>query len=208
MDYKQIHDSIIQRAKNRQIEGYTEKHHIVPKCLGGTNDPNNLVELTAREHFIIHKLLCEIYPENRGILYAYWSMSNKQSNDYYERNYRVSNREYERLRLKVQKLSSELHKGKVPVIDENGNRFKVPLTHPDYVSGKLTHFNKGENNGMYNMTGSLNHFYGKRHTEETKRLISKKGKERLGRSLQMNFLLMLLRYYSLHYKHLNYLKQS
>jgi len=54
MDYKKIHDNIIDRAKNRVLEGYVETHHIIPKCMNGTNEPNNLVKLTAREHFLIH----------------------------------------------------------------------------------------------------------------------------------------------------------
>lgn len=92
MDYKKIHDSIIERAKNRKIEGYTEKHHIIPKCMGGSNEAENLVELTAREHFIVHKLLVEIYPSENGLQYALWRMCN--GNDYYN----ISNREYERFR--------------------------------------------------------------------------------------------------------------
>lgn len=36
---------------------YKERHHIVPKCIGGTNDKDNLIDLYAREHFIAHKLL-------------------------------------------------------------------------------------------------------------------------------------------------------
>jgi hypothetical protein len=63
MNYKNVHDSIIERSKSRQtISGqYYEKHHILPKCLGGTNDRDNLVKLTAREHFLIHRLLCKIH---------------------------------------------------------------------------------------------------------------------------------------------------
>ena len=34
--------------------------HVVPKCLGGSNDTSNLVSLTYREHFICHKLLCKM----------------------------------------------------------------------------------------------------------------------------------------------------
>jgi len=47
------------RTKNPPI-GYIEKHHILPKCLGGTNDASNIVRLTAREHFICHLLLVKI----------------------------------------------------------------------------------------------------------------------------------------------------
>jgi hypothetical protein len=36
---------------------YVEKHHITPKSLGGSNKHTNIVNLTAREHFICHILL-------------------------------------------------------------------------------------------------------------------------------------------------------
>jgi len=50
--------NIINNAKSRNItEGYTENHHIIPKSLGGNNSKDNLVTLTAREHFICHWLL-------------------------------------------------------------------------------------------------------------------------------------------------------
>lgn len=55
--YKKWYDQIINRAKLRTLDSYTERHHIIPRCLGGTNDPRNLVRLTAREHFICHWLL-------------------------------------------------------------------------------------------------------------------------------------------------------
>ncbi len=57
--YKTWHDNIISKAKNRTLIGYKEVHHILPKSLGGNNDKSNLVELTAREHFLVHLLLCK-----------------------------------------------------------------------------------------------------------------------------------------------------
>lgn len=42
-------------------EGYVERHHILPKALGGSDDSSNLVALTAREHFVAHVLLAKIY---------------------------------------------------------------------------------------------------------------------------------------------------
>lgn len=57
--YKKWHDSIITKAKNRKLFGYKETHHILPKSLGGSNELDNLVELTAREHFLVHLLLCK-----------------------------------------------------------------------------------------------------------------------------------------------------
>jgi hypothetical protein len=58
MDYQRIYDQIIERAKAREsLDGYSEKHHIIPKSLGGTNEKSNLVRLTGREHFLAHCLL-------------------------------------------------------------------------------------------------------------------------------------------------------
>jgi hypothetical protein len=58
--YTNIYYSIINRAKSRTISGYTENHHIIPKSLGGDNSHENLVALTAREHFICHLLLTKM----------------------------------------------------------------------------------------------------------------------------------------------------
>lgn len=62
MNYEKIYFALIEKAKTEELNekrsvGYFEKHHIKPKSLGGTNDENNLVKLTAREHFIAHALL-------------------------------------------------------------------------------------------------------------------------------------------------------
>ena len=71
MDHQRVYDEIISRALSRYIEGYTEKHHIVPKCLGGSNDKSNIVKLTAREHFLCHWLLYRAYPNNRKLAIAF-----------------------------------------------------------------------------------------------------------------------------------------
>ena len=58
--YTHIYYAIVNRAKARELKEYKEKHHIVPKSLGGNNSSENLVELTAREHFICHRLLTKM----------------------------------------------------------------------------------------------------------------------------------------------------
>jgi len=58
--YKQWYTNITERAKNRVLDSYTESHHIVPRSLGGGDEPNNLVNLTAREHFVCHWLLVKM----------------------------------------------------------------------------------------------------------------------------------------------------
>lgn len=63
MNYQKVYDNLISRCKKRSgVDGYSEIHHIIPKSMGGhKTDPENLVQLTAREHFIAHFLLAKIY---------------------------------------------------------------------------------------------------------------------------------------------------
>ena len=63
MNYHRIYNDLIIKRQAIEPCGYVEKHHIVPKSLGGSNDASNLVKLTAREHFIAHLLLSKMYPE-------------------------------------------------------------------------------------------------------------------------------------------------
>lgn len=63
MNYNKIYDLVIQKRKQNSFEGYTECHHIKPRSLGGTDTKENLVDLSAREHFICHLLLTKMYPE-------------------------------------------------------------------------------------------------------------------------------------------------
>lgn len=86
MDYKRIYNELIYRGKVRTLDGYKETHHILPKCLGGGDSKENLVELTAREHFIAHQLLHKIYPEHKGLIFAVFSMNNFGKVEY-SRNY-------------------------------------------------------------------------------------------------------------------------
>lgn len=103
MDYQRIYNQLVERAQNRTLEGYTEKHHILPKCLGGSNNTENLVELTAREHFLCHMLLCEIYPKENKLKHALFLMSiGKQKVK--ENHYVIGSRVYERLKTEYSQL--------------------------------------------------------------------------------------------------------
>lgn len=136
MNYLSIYDSIINRAQseNRRRKSkidktyiYYESHHIIPKCLGGTNDKNNLVLLTAREHFLAHQLLVKIYPNRYKLIFALRMMT--ASSTKHVRN----NKEYEWIRKLVSKTSSKSQKGK-----SYGNKFQ---------KGHV--LSKGKDNGMY-----------------------------------------------------------
>lgn len=82
MDYAKIYDQLIIKAVNRpRLDGYVERHHILPTSLGGTNDDNNKVFLSAREHFIAHALLVKKYKQlgdrhsYEKMIYAFWFLS-------------------------------------------------------------------------------------------------------------------------------------
>ena len=47
MNYKKIYENIITNAQNRTMDNkvYTEIHHIIPRCMGGSDDKENLREI-------------------------------------------------------------------------------------------------------------------------------------------------------------------
>jgi hypothetical protein len=71
MNYQRHYSALIERAKARAtIDGYSERHHIIPRCMDGGDEPENLVRLTAEEHFVAHQLLAKIHPDNEKLLYG------------------------------------------------------------------------------------------------------------------------------------------
>lgn len=80
MDYQKIYDNLIKTRSQQPllVNEYYEKHHIIPKCLGGSDDKENLIKLTYREHFIAHWLLVKIHKQHSGINYAFLCMLRRQ----------------------------------------------------------------------------------------------------------------------------------
>ena len=75
MNYIKHYNLLIEKRKTNPINNeYTELHHIVPKCMGGTDEKNNLVRLTAREHYIAHALLYKHYRTSK-LAHAWFSMT-------------------------------------------------------------------------------------------------------------------------------------
>ena len=71
MNYERIYESLIEKAKNRvPPEGYIERHHIIPRCLGGEDAEDNLVALTPEEHYLAHQMLVKIHPDEGSLIYA------------------------------------------------------------------------------------------------------------------------------------------
>jgi hypothetical protein len=83
VDYEKIYKSLILKRKTSILSEneYGEVHHIIPRCIGGTDDPDNLVRMTAEEHMIAHMLLIKIYPKESGLVYAANMMCNRVKNN-------------------------------------------------------------------------------------------------------------------------------
>ena len=85
MDYCKAYNQLIIKAMFRVNEGYTEQHHIIPKAEGGNNKKSNLVNLTAREHYIAHWLLFKLYKSPamaKAFTLMSHTLSNRRSKDY------------------------------------------------------------------------------------------------------------------------------
>lgn len=149
MDYQKIYDQIINRALSsdrKKVKGgvYYECHHITPRCLGGSNKKENKVLLTAREHFVCHKLLHFIYPEDKKLWSAYFMMAFVSDRNQ-ERKYEIGSRECERIKLTF----SENQRG------EKNRNFRK----------KIGDF-RGEGNPMYGKSGELCPAFGIPKTKE------------------------------------------
>lgn len=76
---------------------YKERHHIIPRCVGGTDEEENLIDLYAKEHFEAHKMLALENSTNSKLTYAWMMMCviNKDTQLRYE----PTLKEYEQIKL-------------------------------------------------------------------------------------------------------------
>jgi len=88
VQYELIYEKLVKRGQVRGIiEGYKEIHHIIPRCMGGSDEPENLVSLTPEEHYVAHQLLVKIYPNNLRLVRACDVMSkDTKVSKYWRRN--------------------------------------------------------------------------------------------------------------------------
>lgn len=124
---------------------YYELHHIKPRWLGGGNEKENLVLLTAREHYLAHYLLFLHY-RDRSSAAAFHIMNESCNSDNLDAKKYAEVREWQSNNLKG---------------DKNPAKRKE-------VREKISKAVSGKGNGMYGRTGELNPFHGKTHSEEFK----------------------------------------
>ena len=124
------------------LDFYYESHHINPKCMNGSNDQENLVLLTAREHYIAHWLLTKIYPDHCGINLAFFMMYPMKDKR------RLTAKQFERIRHIIKIKRSKETKRKMS-------------------KSRTGHFVSSETKKKISKANT-----GKKHSEETKKKIS------------------------------------
>lgn len=142
MDYQRHYDALIKRAQSRAIDGYAERHHILPRCLGGSDDPENIAALTPEEHYVAHQLLVKIHPHEAKMVFAALAMTRG----------RPSNKRYGWLRRLFAVRISEIHKGKPkpPMTDEHrrniglGQLGRIRGPHSDQHKARLSAAHTGK----------------------------------------------------------------
>ena len=129
------YSAITDRARTRKIDGYTERHHIIPKSLNGTDDKNNLVDLTAREHFICHWLLTKMHTGEAKAKMIYALNGMKRSNKFAQRyETLITSRVYENLKKEFSVVHSATMKGRepwnkgIPITEEQRKKNSIAAT--------------------------------------------------------------------------------
>lgn len=77
MNYGCVYEALIEKRRKKPLNRdavYCERHHFIPRCMGGGNEAWNLVYLTAKEHFVAHHLLHKINPTDQRLLAAFIAM--------------------------------------------------------------------------------------------------------------------------------------
>ena len=162
MNYKNLYDKIINKAKSenraKTNDIYYEKHHILPKSIGGDNSQENTVLLTAKEHFVCHHLLTKFsYGKDKYKMnYAFWGMCNQLKGDV-QRYYKVSSKLYAVHRNIIRATVSKQHKGK-----------KLSQAHIKIIRGRML----SNKNPMKGKLGLLNPLFKKSRPDFIKIKIS------------------------------------
>jgi hypothetical protein len=173
--FKLTYNNLVERAKTRGLdksvlEGYYEVHHIIPRCMGGTDDKENLVLLNYREHVICHVILVRLNPDNVDLIRAADFMLNV---DRYDENGNKI----------VIKLKSSRIAEKIKIENQKYNR---GIYHPSYGTHiseehkKILSEVNSRKRDMKTRINMSNAWLGTRHTDESKKKMSeaKKGKPR------------------------------
>lgn len=172
---------------------YGQKHHIIPKSVGGPNTKDNIIRLSWLTHYYAHKLLAEENPDNKNIQNEFKRMGTIEQ--YLKKCYSLwKQRTFEGKTHteESKKKMSEANKGKVGELNgfygkqhSEESRQKMSESHKGYhhtEEWKKRHSEDvtGEKNGMFgtHRCGEENPMWGKHLSDESKKKLSEahKGK--------------------------------
>lgn len=157
MNYRRVYNQLIQRARTRSLDGYCEKHHILPRCMGGNDAKDNIVKLTAKEHFLAHKLLVRIYPKNKGVWFALIAMGRLH--------------QFKSRIFSSERETAAFMRTGFKYSEESKKKMSLAKANKPSVSPETT-FKKGSIPWNIGKFGKDHHLYGKKRTAEQKKKMS------------------------------------
>lgn len=168
------YNNLVNKCKNRvlPLESYTEKHHIIPRSLGGDDTADNLVRMLPREHFIAHLLLAKIHKGQSGMkmVHALRRMLTGHRNDRYVPNSRV----YQVIRtLSMEKCSGENNPMYGRIGDSHPSFGRKELIYGDSFKAKISATSKGRTAWNKGLEGVV------KMSESTKQKMSESAKGKI-----------------------------
>lgn len=154
MDYTKIYNDLITSRSKLIRDVYLEKHHILPRSLGGNDNRENIIKLTPKEHYFAHLLLAKIHGGKMYAALRFMSEPNSKS----AKGFIVSSRSYDRARRLYVEYCKVSRSGKL-----NGNFKKKWSESAREKSSKRMKGKYGDDK---------NPMFGKKLTEEHKSKIS------------------------------------
>lgn len=158
-----ISNILAERGRFNCGDEYHERHHIISRCMGGTNDKENLIDLYAHEHYIAHKLLALENPDHDGLTYAWSCMAFFKKDG---QRYELTPDEYEEVRIALSKVLT-------------GRKFSDETREKIRQARLGTKYSKECREKMsLSRRGEKSYWYGKHFTDEMKKKLSetRKGK--------------------------------